>query len=182
MLVLLLLIHHTLNTTCLILKSSVMIFFHVFCVLNPWKAYGPNGISPIVLKNCFSVHAPCLVRRFVFAYEFPPFPLPGSMLTYNLFLRRMTAPIPQTTVLLLWFPAFLKVLSLSLTEGFRGIYPLTTFYLSQYGFRSERSTGDRLAFFTNSWSSSFWGDFSAMFSVALDISKAFDSLAQRFYS
>ena len=43
----------------------------------------------------------------------------------------------------------------------------------QYGFRSGRSTGKLLAFLTDSWSCSFEG-FSETFSVALDISKAFD--------
>ncbi len=43
----------------------------------------------------------------------------------------------------------------------------------QYGFHKERSTGDLLAFLTNSWSSSL-NCFSETFAVALDISKAFD--------
>ena len=42
-----------------------------------------------------------------------------------------------------------------------------------------RSTGDLLAILTESWSSSF-GNFGETFVVALDISKAFDSLAQIF--
>merc|ERR1712035_278289 len=41
-----------------------------------------------------------------------------------------------------------------------------------YGFRKGRSTGD-LAFHTDSWSSSL-RDFGETFSIALDISKAFD--------
>ena len=43
----------------------------------------------------------------------------------------------------------------------------------QYGFRKGRSTGDLLAFLTESWSSSL-RDFGETFAVALDISKAFD--------
>ena len=62
-------------------------------------------------------------------YQLPPILFAGSMPTYNLFQKRVTAPIPQTTVLLLWFPAFLKSLSFSLTKRFRGISPLTTFFL-----------------------------------------------------
>ncbi len=49
----------------------------------------------------------------------------------------------------------------------------------QYGFRKGRSTGDLLAFLTDSWSSSL-SRFGETFTVALDISKAFDSLAQSF--
>ncbi len=43
----------------------------------------------------------------------------------------------------------------------------------QYGFRKGRSTGDLLAFATDSWSSSF-SRFGETFAVALNISKAFD--------
>ncbi len=43
----------------------------------------------------------------------------------------------------------------------------------QYGFRMGRSTGDLLAFLTDSWSSSF-SRFGETYAVALDISKAFD--------
>ncbi len=42
-----------------------------------------------------------------------------------------------------------------------------------YGFRKGRSTGDLLAFLTDSWSSSL-SRFGETFAVALDISKAFD--------
>ncbi len=43
----------------------------------------------------------------------------------------------------------------------------------QYRFRKGRSTGDLLSLFTDSWSSSL-SRFGETFSVALDISKAFD--------
>ncbi len=43
----------------------------------------------------------------------------------------------------------------------------------QYGFRKERSTGDLLAFLTDSWSSSL-SRFGETFAVASDISKTFD--------
>ena len=46
----------------------------------------------------------------------------------------------------------------------------------QYGFRKARSTGDLLSYLTHTWSSSL-RDFGESFIVALDISKAFDSLA-----
>ncbi len=49
----------------------------------------------------------------------------------------------------------------------------------QYGFRKGRSTGDLLAFLSNSWSSSL-SSFGETFAVALDMSKAFDSLVQIF--
>ncbi len=45
--------------------------------------------------------------------------------------------------------------------------------IRQYGFRMGRSTGDLLAFLSNSWSSSLIS-FIETFAVALDMSKAFD--------
>ncbi len=48
----------------------------------------------------------------------------------------------------------------------------------QYGFRKGRSTGDLLAFLTDSWSSSLCR-FSETFAVALDISKAFDRVCHK---
>ena len=38
--------------------------FHAFAGLNPRKAYGPDGVPPIVLRNCASVLAPCLDKLF----------------------------------------------------------------------------------------------------------------------
>ncbi len=45
----------------------------------------------------------------------------------------------------------------------------------QYGFRKGRSTGDLFSLLTDSWSSSL-SRFGETFSVALDLSKAFDSI------
>ncbi len=49
----------------------------------------------------------------------------------------------------------------------------------QYGFRKKRSTGDLLAFLTNSWSSSL-SRFGETFAVTLDISKAFDRVWHKY--
>ena len=71
--------------------------FYALSGLDSRKAYGPDGVPPIVLKNCASVLAPCLVKFSVSVFLHPPFLLAGSLLTSNLFLRRVTALIPQTT-------------------------------------------------------------------------------------
>ena len=55
----------------------------------------------------------------------------------------------------------------------RHISPRNLFSDCQYGFRKGRSTRDLLALLTESGSSSFW-DFSEIFVLGLDISKAFD--------
>ncbi|MPC68275.1 hypothetical protein E2C01_062473 [Portunus trituberculatus] len=71
-----------------VLRNDV---FHALTGLNLRKAYGPDGVPPIVLKNCVSMLAPCLAKLFQL---FLPFLLAGSLPTF-----RVTVLIPQTTVL-----------------------------------------------------------------------------------
>ena len=73
---------------------------HALAAFNPRRAYGPDGVPPIVLKNCASVLLLCLVKLFP-VYQLSPILFAGSMPTYNMFQKKMTAPIPQTNVLLL---------------------------------------------------------------------------------
>ena len=81
-----------------ILRNDV---FHALAGLNPRKAYGPDGVPPIVLRNCASMLAPCLVKLFQLYLLLLPFPLAGSLPTFSLFLKRVTVLILETTVLLL---------------------------------------------------------------------------------
>ncbi|MPC86029.1 hypothetical protein E2C01_080841 [Portunus trituberculatus] len=48
--------------------------FHALASLNPQKAYGPDGVLPIVLKNCGSVPAPCLAKLFQLCLSTSTFP------------------------------------------------------------------------------------------------------------
>ncbi|MPC26144.1 hypothetical protein E2C01_019277 [Portunus trituberculatus] len=48
--------------------------FHVHAALKPRKAYGPDGVPPIVLKNCASVLAPCQAKLFQFCLLISTFP------------------------------------------------------------------------------------------------------------
>ena len=49
--------------------------FHALVGLNPWKASdGPDGVPPIVLRNCASVLAPCLVKLFQLCLSTSTFP------------------------------------------------------------------------------------------------------------
>ncbi len=89
----------------------------------------------------------------------------------NLSLRGATALIPPITVLLLYLPASLKLLKLFLTGSFLSICHLR--FDHQNGFSKGSSTGDLLAFLTDSWSSAL-SRYGETFAVALDISKTFD--------
>ena len=88
-----------------ILKIKILHYniFHDFSDLNYQKAYGPDGVPPVVLKNCTSKLAPCLVKIFRVCLYF-----------YLSFL--LEEPILQSTAQKLSFPAFLKPLSLFLTR------------------------------------------------------------------
>ena len=66
--------------------------------LDSLKAYGPDGVPPVVLKNWASGFAPCLVKSFVCVSLLLLIFLAGNLLTFNLSLKRVTAAILQTTV------------------------------------------------------------------------------------
>ena len=48
--------------------------FHTLSELNPQRAYGPDGVPPIVLKNCASVLPPCLIKLFRLCLSSSTFP------------------------------------------------------------------------------------------------------------
>ena len=48
--------------------------FYALSGLDSRKAYGPDGVPPIVLKNCASVLAPCLVKLFHLCLSTSTFP------------------------------------------------------------------------------------------------------------
>ena len=54
-----------------ILRNDV---FHALSGLDPRKAVGPDGVPPIVLKNCASVLAPCLAKLFSLCLSTSTFP------------------------------------------------------------------------------------------------------------
>merc|ERR1712035_293843 len=148
--------------------------FYALSGLDPRKAVGPDGVPPIVLKNCASVLAPCLAKLFSLCLStstFPscwkyahiqPVPKKGDRSNPSNY-----RPIALTSCLSKVFESILnrKILKHLSTHNLLSDH--------QYGIRKGRSTGDLLAFLTDSWSSSL-RDFGETFSVALDISKAFD--------
>ena len=60
-----------LTTTCYLVK-----YFEMMCSagLNSRKAYGPDGVPPIVLRNCASVLATLLVKLFQLCLSISTFP------------------------------------------------------------------------------------------------------------
>ncbi len=154
-----------------ILSNNV---FYPLSGVNSQKAYGPNGLPPIVLKNCAYLLTPCLVklfRSFLLSSTFPSCwkyafiqPVPKKSDRSNPSNYR---PIALLSCL---SKAFESILARKIQKHLS-----TSDLLSdrQYGFRKGRSIGDLLSLLTDSRSSSL-SRFAETFSVALDISKAFD--------
>ena len=138
------------------------------------KAYGPDGVLPLVLKNCTSVLAPCLVKLFRLCLSTSTYP--------SCWKYAYIQPVPkkgERSNLSNYRPNSLisclsKIFDSLLNRKIQR--HLSTHNLRsdrQYSFQSERSIGDLLAFLNDSLLSSF-GGFGENFAVALDISKAFD--------
>ncbi len=146
--------------------------FYTLSGHSSWKPCGPDGMPPVIFKICASVLTPCLVKLFRLCLSTSTYP---SCLKYakKEWPRKGDRSNPSN-----YRP--IALLS-SLSEAFESILNrkiqkhLSTFDLSgrQYGFRKARSSVDPLSVLTYSWSSSH-SRFGETFSVALDISKAFD--------
>ncbi len=148
--------------------------FYVISGLNPQKAYGLDGVPPIILKTCASVLTPCVVKLFrlclststspscwKYAYV-QPVPKKGD--------RSNPSNYRRIALLSCLSKASESILNRKIQKHLS-----TSALLSdrQYGFRKGRSTGDLLSLLTDSRSSSL-SRFGETFSVALDITKAFD--------
>lgn len=117
--------------------------------------WGPMDLIECLLlflkKNCFPADIlPDQTLSSLLFTIYVPFLPAGSAPTYNMCLRRMTVPIPQTNVLYLYFSkAFETILN------WRVLRHLSDFSDRRYGFRKRRCTGDPLfSFLTHLWSSS----------------------------
>ncbi len=158
------------------LRSDV---FHSFSGLNPREVYGPDGVPPIVHKKL------CLRANTWPGHTFPPLPINFYL---SFLLHAYVQPVPKkgdrsnpsTYPLIALVSRLSKAFKTTLNRKF--LKHLSSFNLlsdHQHGFRRGRSTGNLLTFLTDSWLSSL-SRFGETFAVALDISKAFDSLAQSF--
>ena len=156
------------------IKISFNDVFYALSGLDSRKAYGPDGVPPIVLKNCASVLAPCLVKLFHLCLSTSTFPSCWKFAHIQPVPKKGDRsnpsnyrPIALTSCL---SKAFESILNKRILKHLSAHNLISD---RQYGFRKGRSTGDLLAFLTESWSSSL-SDFGETFAVALDISKAFD--------
>ncbi len=123
--------------------------------LNPQKAYGPDGVPPIILTNCASVLRPCLVQLFRLCLSTSTFPSFWKYAYVQLVPKKGDRSNPSSyrpiALLSCLSKAFESILNRKIQKH------LSTFDLlsdSQYGFRKGGSTGDLLSLLTDSLSSS----------------------------
>ncbi len=143
------------------------VFYDTFG-LDSRKAYGSDGVPPIVLRNCASVLAPWLVKLFHLSLSTSTFPscwkfahiqpVPKKGDRSNASSYR---PIALTSCLSKAFESTLhrKILKHLSHHNIPADH--------QYGFRKGRFSGDLLAFLTEFWSFSL-RNFGEPFAAALE--------------
>ncbi len=148
--------------------------FYALSGLNPQKAYGPDGIPPVVLKNCASVLTPCLVKLIRLCLSTSTFPSCQKYAYKQPVPKKGDRSNPSNyhplALLSCLSKAFETIINRKILKHLSASNLLS---YRLYGFRKGHSTGGLLAFLTNSWSSSL-SRFGETFAVALDMAKAFD--------
>ncbi len=142
--------------------------------LDSQRAYDPDGDPPIVFKNCASVLTRFLVKLFRPILSTSVFPSCWKYAYIQPVPKKGDRSNPSNYRPIALYSCFSKVFESILNRKI--LKHLSTSNLlsdRQCGFRKERSTGDLLAFLTNSWSS-YLNCSVETFAIALDISKAFD--------
>jgi hypothetical protein len=143
-------------------------------LLDVGKAYGPDGLPPVVLRECSRVLAPVLTKLFRIVLKTNIFP--------NSWKHAVIQPVPKKgdpsdptnyrpiAITSVVSKVFESLINSKLTKHLESHRLLSD---HQYGFRSARSCGDLLAYVTDTWARSL-SCFGESAAVALDISKAFD--------
>ncbi len=148
--------------------------FYALSGLNPQKAYGPDGVPPIVLKICATMLTPFLVKLFRLYLSTSTFPSCWKYAHIQPLPKKGDRSNPSDYRNIALLSCLSKVFEAILNRKIQK-HLSTSALLSerQYEFLMGRSTGDLLSLLTDSWSSSL-SRFGETFSVELDISKAFD--------
>ena len=143
-------------------------------ILDTKKASGPDGIPPIVLKNCAPELAPILGKLYRLSYSMGCYPSVWKHAHVCPVPKKGTKsdpsnyrPIAITSILSKVMETIINKHVLNFLESHALISD------HQYGFRHGRSTGDLLAFVTNQWAQAI-DSFGECRVIALDIAKAFD--------
>jgi len=138
------------------------------------KSSGPDGIPPVLLKNCRSSLSGPLSRLYHLSYSSGIYPSQWKLANVQPAPKKGNRsdptnyrPIAVTSILTKVMERIIKYELMNYLES-NGLL-----HDSQYGFRSKRSTGDAMAYVTEVWSHSLHS-FGETQAIALDFSKAFD--------
>ena len=118
-----------LTTSCYLSKFFVDVL-HALAGLNPRKAYGPDGLPPIVLRNCASVLAPCLVKLFQLCLSTSTFPSCWKFAYIQPVPKKGDRSNPSNYRPIALISCLSKVLNLFSTRRFLNTYYFTIFYLT----------------------------------------------------
>ncbi len=153
--------------------------------LNPQKAYGPDGVSPIILKTCASVLTSCLFKQgerniFRFCLSTSTFPSCWKYAFIQPVPKKDDRSNPSNYRSIALLSCLSKAFESILNRKIQKHLSISDLLSDrQFGFPKGRSTGDFLVFLTNSWSSSL-SRLGETFAIALNISKAFDRIWHKF--
>ncbi len=125
--------------------------FYAHSVVNSNKAYEPDGVPPIVLKNCASVLTPCLVKLFRLCLSTSTFPSLWKYAYLQPVPKKGDRSNPSTYRPIALFSCLSKAFESILNRKIQN-HLSTSDLLSdrQYGFRKGRSIGDLLSLLTDS--------------------------------
>ena len=107
----------------------MMFSMPLLAYINPRKAYGPDGVPPIVLQNCASVLAPCLVKLFQLCLSIFTFPSCWKFAYIQPVPEKGDHSNPSNYRPIALISCLSEVLNLFSTRIFLNIYYFTIFYL-----------------------------------------------------
>ncbi len=166
---------HPPSNSCMpVIKILHNDIFYALSDLNPQKAYGPDGVPPIVFKNWGFVLKPCLVKLFRLCLSTSTFPSCWKYVFIQAVPKKGDRSNPSNYRPIAFFSCLSKAFESILNRNIQNHLSISDFLSDrQYGFRKGRSAGHLLSLPTDSWSSSI-SRFGETFSFALDISKVLD--------
>ena len=138
------------------------------------KSTGPDGIPSKILKTFSSELAPIITKIFHLSYKKGIFPKCWKASNIHPIPKKGDHSDPSNYRPIAIIPVIAKVFERYVNHNIKEFIEASKIVDDkQYGFRSNRSTGDLLAYVTHKWNNAM-ENHGESFAVALDIAKAFD--------
>lgn len=140
------------------------------------KSAGPDGIPPIVIKNCSPELSPILSRLYNLSFSTGTFPESWKLANVQPIPKKGDSSLPINYRPIAITSILSKIMEKSLNaQILTHLEHCGLLNDKQYGFRQARSTGDILSYVTHLWNKAL-EEKGETIAVALDISKAFDQV------